>query len=166
MRDEEVVELYKIAKSILLKYEKRFDNDYIQDLVTHLFSIRDKWNSSKGTITTFYFTCGYNFIKQRWRENSSQKRQTIYNEVHENYQSILELIPSNENLEQKLLKENTLESIRFLVNPLTMEYFGGAKQKDLASKYNCSQETISRQIKANIDTIRKYCKKNRVELKI
>ena len=62
MTDEQVNEMYRLAKVFCIKKHIWFDDDTIQDLVMHLWNKYDKYNPEKGSFSTFAFMCFKNYI--------------------------------------------------------------------------------------------------------
>lgn len=148
-------EIYKIAGEFLKT--KKLHNleikDLIQDLVLKAWVIIDKFDDTRASFSTFLFFVFNNELKQKYRKQTAKRRITQVISLNAPIPGnetihLIDTLPdtSNSPISIKILKE--------VAKPITIEYFEGTTQSELAKKYNISQTHVSRLIKKDIKKIK------------
>ena len=154
-------ELYKLAGYTLKKWNMPYDEDLIQDLVFKGYQCIEKYDESKGALSTFIINTMQNRIKEMNRHRKMKGRDT-------QVLSLDYIVDSDENKEfsyfisddvdayDVINRKNILEQIAPLVETPLKLYINGYTLREIAERYNLSQEAINKRIKANIKRIKDF----------
>lgn len=131
--------------------------DMVQQLVTKAWIVLDKFDERAG-FTTFIYKVFLNEVLMENRKKYAQCRSSG-NIIHLDSEApdtdevtYMDMIPdlSRKDVLTEMIEEECLEIAKRELRPITLDYFNGMKQQDLAEKYNLSQAQISRIIRKDI----------------
>lgn len=154
--EERVEEVYKLVKTAAKKY-KIMSEQEVQDLVWDVWQVLDKhYDESKSKLSTYVFlVCKHKILNY---ERDKKELLSLHEPVSETAE-LQDLIASDcDSPLDKLLMEEDIDIFHELYknsSQLLQDYFEGAKQTELADKYNVSQAEISRRIKKELRDIRR-----------
>lgn len=171
MTNEEALELYKIAYFVCDKYNFPNDEDMIQDMVLGACERLSMYDESKSAKTTFLCKVMTNAALIILRKTNAKKRISECKKISFDSvvcegnragddKTLLDIIPSDIDISEDLNRKEILDHIEPLLEAPLILWMNGKDQKDIAEIIGVSQPQISREIKANIEKIRNYCKKN------
>lgn len=161
--DEFTTQLYKLVGQFC-KLNHIYDEDIVQDLVMACLNKTDKFDSDKGSYSTFIFiTCSstYKTILRttRTKRRGGGAKQYSLDELIDDQIILSDVIKSSESSPlEKLLEEEKKDKIiqaSNLMSSITQDYFQGFSQAELAKKYNCSQSRVSVVIRKDIKKMKK-----------
>lgn len=145
MTEEQVNELYQLARAFCIKKHIWFDDDLIQDLVLHLYTRYDKYDETKGSFSTFAFMCFKNYLYDRRLKNSPEILVDSEDEV---------FVDKYHDIYEKLILDEILGVIQ--EDDIMMDWLNGINAEEIAHKQNKHRTTISRYINKKIEEIRDY----------
>lgn len=145
MTEEQVNELYQLARAFCIKKHIWFDDDLIQDLVLHLYTRYDKYDKSKGSFSTFAFMCFKNYLYDKRLKNNPEILVDSEDEV---------FVDSYQDTCEKLIFEEILGVIQ--EDRIMMDWLSGMSAEEIARKENKHRTTISRHINKRIEEMRDY----------
>lgn len=165
MKDEEAIELYRLAKDVCKKQNIVYDEDIIQELVLHALTKADHYDESKSKWSTFIFNCMKNKLKDLFKPKNTKKRNCnqvdfSLDYVIEDHLSYHEIVPSKINVSEEYTDKEFYQRVEHLIDLPLKLYLKGFTQNEIAKKMNCSQTKVCYTIKNNIELIRKYCVDN------
>ena len=154
---------YFVARNCQIPYREVADT--VQQLVTKAWTVLDKFDERAG-FTTFIYKVFLNEVLMENRKKHAQCRSSgniihLDSEVTDTDEVIyMDMIPdlSRKDVLTEMIEEEYLEIAKRELKPITLDYFNGMKQQDLAEKYNISQPYVSRVIKKDIKKLREIIK--------
>lgn len=152
-------EIYRIAGDFVRKYATPANyelQDLIQELALHAITVLDKYDHTRGRLTTYLFRVFKNRSTQLFRMATAQKRgagqkvESLESPIC-NGTKLIDLIedPGISSMD-RLLEEEFLEDLKNIVGPWTIEYLQGINEKDLAIKYGITYKAMYIRIKREI----------------
>ena len=155
--DGVVSELYRLSGAFIKrKKPQNLDlEDLTQDLVIKAWSVINKFDDKRANFSTFIYMVFTNELKMKYREQSAKCRAMVktisLNELMPGSDEKIEYIDTiADESESKIDIRNYKKYLR----SITIEYLEGAKQNELAKKYNCSQSYISKIIRKDFKKIK------------
>ena len=142
MTDEQVKEFYKLARAYCIKKHIWFDDDLIQDLVMYLCDKFNKYDESKGSVSTFAFMCFKNFMYDHKKDN-----QEIIVDCESEY-----FVSNYEDCYKKLIVDEIMSLLS--EDEVVMDWINGLTYDEIAKKHNKHRTTISRYITKHLEDIR------------
>lgn len=172
----DAAEYYKIAKHVLNQKGIKFDEDIIQDIVTHIHKKMQTYDESRGKVSTYIGIVTMTRYLEIVRERSTLKNKANYDHisldtvVHSATDgddiTLMDVTSDDTDIVKTYIRKKILESILPLVEEPLMMWLMGEKQVNIANKIGVTQATVSRIIKHNIERIKQYCKENGIEYEI
>lgn len=184
-RDDLILDNVNLIYYVLKKMNlyKNAD-DYYDICMIGLIKAADTFNESKGyTFSTYGISCIRSELLGYLRRQNSSKRKANYNTVSLEMSvykendgkeiTLLDTLPSNDNVEEEIIvneeKELLIEALNILDDKelLVISYMFGIngyneiKQKDIATILNMKQGSVSRIGKRAINKMKYYLKVNR-----
>ena len=184
-RDDLILDNVNLIYYVLKKMNLYKNADEYYDIcMIGLIKAANTFNESKGyTFSTYGISCIRSELLGYLRRQNSSKRKANYNTVSLEmsvYQendgkeiTLLDTLPSNDNVEEEIIvneeKELLIEALNILDDKelLVISYMFGIngydeiKQKDIATKLGMQQGSVSRIGKRAINKMRYYLKVNR-----
>lgn len=162
--DEVAGQLYKLAGAYLQKKKKYPDEDLIQELVMVGLRAIEKFDSKRSNFATYLYWCFKGYISDKRKKNMSIKNGggqieiSIYTKTTRNVLLIdtlesEEKSPLNKIIEEE--KQKFINEVMDLLDPLTIEWLNGGRQREISKKAGFSQANLSRFIKNDIEGARK-----------
>lgn len=143
MSEEQVREMYKLARTYCIKKHIWFDDDLIQDLVSCLYDRYNKFDETKGTFSTFAFMCFKNYLYDRKRKNCPEI-------LVENVEELIS--DDSEDSDRKLIVEEIMGVISD--DEILMDWLEGMTPEKIGKKHGKHRTTISRYIKKRIQELK------------
>lgn len=163
-----VEELYAMARFALKKWNIIYDEDLVEDLVSDAYLKKDKYDESKGAISTYFIKIMENRIRENDRTKKCKKRDGVVisydNKMDTDGKEYNILFDDDFDLASDINKKNILEQIIPLVDLPLKLYINGYTQQEIAVKCNTTQATIQKRITANIKELQAFVKKKGLEL--
>ena len=173
MDNKQIIELYKLAAHVLKKYDVKYDEDLIQDLVIYAYSALEKFDKNIGSFSTIVRKKMKKKKKKKIRRKNASKRNSgipdlsldhTYESYDGNELNYIDIFGYDLNYMKELHNKMLFNEIFPLTNEATrMYYLEGMKQVDIAKFLGVSQKKVSFLINKNIQQIRKYCDENNLE---
>lgn len=184
-RDDLILDNVNLIYYVLKKMNLYKNADEYYDIcMIGLIKAADTFNESKGyTFSTYGISCIRSELLGYLRRQNSSKRKANYNTVSLEMSvykendgkeiTLLDTLPSNDNVEEEIIvneeKELLIEALNILDDKelLVISYMFGIngyneiKQKDIATILNMKQGSVSRIGKRAINKMRYYLKVNR-----
>ena len=143
MTEEQVKEIYELARAYCIKKHIWFTDDLIQELVLHLYNKYDKYDESKGSFSTFAFMCFKNYLYDHKQEKSPEILVDCENEC---------FVSNYEDCYKKLILDEILTVIS--KDEIMMDWLNGYTYEEIAKKQGTHRTTISRYISKRLDELK------------
>lgn len=143
MTDEQVNQLYQLARSFCIKKHIWYDDDLIQELVMNLYDKYNKYDESKGSFSTFAFMCCKNYLY-------SYKFKTGPEILVENNDEVF--VDKYIDSDEKLIVADVLGSISD--DTILMDWLNGLSYEEIARRHNKHRTTVSRYINKRIEELK------------
>lgn len=156
------------------------DKDNIEEIYYHgllgLIKAVDSYDKDKST-STYLYVCIANSIKGYFKAKTMQKRYSKLKDISldQPYQNndiyLIDILPSDENIEENYMKKDTQERVRKVLNKLKnklemkclCEYYGidskAQNYRQMARKYGVSYQCIQQRVKRGLKNIKKELEK-------
>lgn len=181
MRDKLILNnlglIYKVMKDLHCDFtdEENKEDIYYQGLIGLIKAV-DTYDETKSTSKYFYI-CIANQIKLFFKLKTAQKRYSKLKSISldQPYQGndlyLIDILPSEENIEENYIKKDTQERVRKALSKLKnklelkclCEYYGiGSKAQNyrqMARKYGVSYQCIQQRVKRGLKNIKKELEK-------
>ncbi len=180
MRDEIILEnkslIYKVIKDLHCRIrDDEEEDEYFFIGLMGLIKAIDKYDKTRSSKSTFYYTCIKNEITSYFGVRTHKKRNnglreislnTIINEETE----LIDLIPDNKRFEEDVM---TKDEVKYLLSKLKdrrykqllIEYYGintkPLNMSQLADKYGLKRQSVHKSIHRTLDKLRKIYKENK-----
>lgn len=174
MKDDEY---YKLVKAALNKYNFKYDDDILQEIVTSTANKMKNFDELRGNKSTFIYLTVKTEYLQIFKKRNANKRianqlctslnQTIKSDENEKITLIELQRDYKEDIEYNLEKENILKEITPLIEKPLKLWLEGKTQLEIKDILDLkSQSQVSRTINNNIIKIKNYCKAKGIEFKV
>lgn len=142
MTEEQVNELYKLARSYCIRKHIIFDDDIIQELVLYVYEKSNKYDDSRSKFSTFAYMCFNNYLCDKYRSNAL-----------EYYLSDdLEFVDTYIDSCNKMIIDEILETLKN--DEIMMDWLYGFTMDEIATKHNKHRTSVSRYINKKIDELK------------
>ena len=142
MTDEQVNEMYLLARSYCIKKHIIFDDDLIQDLVLHLYNKYSKYDETKGSFSTFAFMCFKNYLYDH-QKNNPEILVNVDNEL---------FIDNYTDYDKKMIIDEILPVIS--KDNIMCDWLNGLSINEIAKKNGKHRTSISRYIHKKIEELK------------
>lgn len=144
MTEEQVNEMYQLARGFCRNKHIWYDDDLIQELVMHLYDKRDKYDETKGSFSTFAYMCFRNFLYDR-------KKCVCGAEILvENVDEVF--CEECGDIYEKLIVQEVMKVIQD--DPIMTDWVNGVPMDEIAQKQGKHRTTISRYIAKRIEELK------------
>ena len=155
--DGVVSELYRLAGAFVKK--KKPQNleleDLIQELVIKAWAVIDKFDDKRAYFPTFINMVFTNELKMKYRAQSAKCRAMVKTiSLNETIRGSDEAIEIIDTIPYESESKVDIRKYKMFLKSITIEYLEGAKQNELAKKYNISQTQVSRRIKKDLENLK------------
>ena len=170
MLDEEY---YKIAKDALKRYNLKYDEDILQEIVTCMVEKESLYDASRGQLSTFMYQVVRNKYYEIKNLSKAQKRGcgdkpiSFDTDIDSSGHTILDVVGKDSSAVYNRIKKEVLDEILPLVDEPLKLWLEGMTQCEIQVKLGfSSQSQVSISINRNIVNIKRYCKRNKIEFKL